>query len=76
MRTEENKNRANKRILGATIPLPLSLGRDEMNLAEFPFAILQYQRDRKTKTVMFSDTITSKDAQAVERRWTVTGTDA
>ena len=51
-------------------------GRDELNLAEFPFAILQYQQSEEVKTLSFSDSITGKDGQPVERRWTVTGSDA
>ena len=55
-------------------PFISSNGRDEMNLAEFPFASIQYQGGEKT--MVFSDTISGKDGQPVERCWTVTGSDA
>jgi plasmid replication initiation protein len=51
-------------------------GRDELNLAEFPFAMLQYQRVERRKTIEFADTITGKDGQTIQRQWTVTGSDA
>ena len=57
-------------------PLLPGQGRDELNLAEFPFATLLYQRNDRKKTLTFSDTITGKDGQTVERHWTVTGSDA
>jgi hypothetical protein len=43
---------------------------------EFPFGGLQYQHSERTKTLCFSDSITGKDGRIVERRWTVTGSDA
>jgi len=54
--------------------VPLRVGRDEMNLAEFPFALLSDRHPRDLNTVSFTDTIQGEDGQ-VERVWTVTGSD-
>lgn len=65
-----------KEVTKAIFPMIPGSGRDELNLAEFPFANLQYQRGSEAKTLYFSDTITGKDGQSVDRSWTVTGSDA
>ena len=49
------------------------VGRDEMNLAEFPFALLAKRVPKGLAEIRFSDTIRGADGQLVERRWTVTG---
>ena len=52
------------------------LGRDEMNLAEFPLAVIGRRRPGGSKTLFFSDTVWDKGAnQHVERRLTVTSSD-
>jgi hypothetical protein len=49
------------------------LGRDEMNLAEFPFALLSKRVPAGLSEVRFSDTIRGPNGQPVERRWVLTG---
>jgi hypothetical protein len=48
------------------------VGRDEMNLAEFPFALLSKRVPADLNEVRFSDTIRGPSGIPVERRWTVT----
>jgi hypothetical protein len=65
-------------------PLPPALNarsKYEMNLAEFPLAILSKQRlkglkvieyhDTKVKVIQYEDTIRGKDGELVPRRWMV-----
>ncbi len=54
---------------------PPRLGGDEMNLAEFPFALLSDRQPDGIESIQFSDTIRGKDGKSVERNWTVTGGD-
>jgi len=54
--------------------VPLRVGRDEMNLAEFPFALLADRHPKGLDTIVFSDTIAGEDGP-VERVWTVTGSE-
>ncbi len=54
---------------------PPRLGGDEMNLAEFPFALLADRQPDGVESIQFSDTIRGKDGQSVERIWIVTGSD-
>lgn len=54
---------------------PIRIGRDEMNLAEFPFAVLSKVASHDTKTLEFDDIVTMADGTRVERRWVVTGSD-
>lgn len=54
-------------------PHPQSLrGKDEMNLAEFPFGILKRQGD-SDDTYVYEGTITTKDGQRHQQRWEVHG---
>ncbi len=53
----------------------IRIGRDEMNLAEFPFAVLSKVAPRQASTLEFDDVVTMADGTRVERRWTVTGSD-
>ena len=46
-----------------------------MNLAEFPFALLADRHPKGLETVIFSDIITGRDGEQVERVWTVTGSE-
>jgi len=52
---------------------PPRLGGDEMNLAEFPFALLSDRQPDGVESIQFSDTIRGKDGESVERSWIVTG---
>jgi len=54
---------------------PSRLGGDEMNLAEFPFALLSDRQPDGVESIQFSDTIRGKDGKPVERTWIVTGAD-
>ncbi|HJN13968.1 MAG TPA: replication initiator protein A [Armatimonadota bacterium] len=49
------------------------VGRDEMNLAEFPFALLSKRVPKGMNEIRFADTIRGSSGALVERRWTVTG---
>ncbi|HEY3398412.1 MAG TPA: replication initiator protein A [Armatimonadota bacterium] len=49
------------------------LGGDEMNLAEFPFALLADRQSPGLTSLEFSDTIRGPGGEAVTRVWTVTG---
>ncbi len=49
------------------------VGRDEMNLAEFPFALLSKRVPDGVSEIRFSDTIRGPNGALVERRWTLTG---
>jgi len=51
------------------------LGRDEMNLAEFPFAVLANRVPEGVSTLKFEDTVEGKDGKLVRRVWTVIGGD-
>lgn len=54
---------------------PLRIGRDEMNLSEFPFAVLSKLAPHNVNTLEFYDVIRTSDGKTVERRWIVTGTE-
>lgn len=59
---------------------PLGLGRagvsrDEMNLAEFPLAVLSTRVDPSLKTLEFTDHFRTKSGELVERKWIITGAD-
>lgn len=54
---------------------PPRVGRDEMNLAEFPFALLGDRAPGGINTVKFEDVIEGKDGKLIERTWTVTGSE-
>jgi plasmid replication initiation protein len=56
--------------------LEVRIGRDEMNLAEFPFTVLSHRVPNGVNTIKFSDTITGKGGKTVRRGWTITGSDA
>lgn len=51
------------------------VSRDEMNLAEFPLTVLSTRSDPSIKTLEFSDTITGKSGDTIQRKWTITGAD-
>jgi hypothetical protein len=64
----ESELRATLRTLG---------GRDELNLAEFPLALLTDQVPRDTKTLIFQDQLFDPQSRGVVvRKVTVTGSDA
>lgn len=49
--------------------------RDEMNLAEFPLAVLSSRTNPHVKTLEFSDFQRLKNGELVERKWIITGAD-
>jgi plasmid replication initiation protein len=51
------------------------LASDELNLVEFPFALLADRQPDGISTLVFSDEIRGPDGAPVERIWTVTGAD-
>lgn len=55
--------------------LEVRIGRDEMNLAEFPFTVLTHRAPRGINAIKFQDVISGKDGKAVIREWTVTGSE-
>ena len=50
-------------------------GRDEMNLVEFPFALLSTRANPDVKTIEISKQGTNRKGELVEQKWTVTGSD-
>lgn len=52
-----------------------NISRDEMNLAEFPLAVLSTRVDNKIKTLEFTDYTRGPKGEMVERRWIITGAD-
>lgn len=52
-----------------------SISRDEMNLAEFPLAVLSTRSDPSIKTLEFKDQIHNKNGEVVKRKWIITGAD-
>ncbi|QEG35833.1 replication initiator protein A [Bythopirellula goksoeyrii] len=58
------------------VPKRPCLCKDEMNLAEFPLAVIGTRPPLGIKTLSFSDEITDPSTdQRVRRQWTVTGSD-
>lgn len=54
----------------------LIMGRDEMNLAEYPLAVLSKRVSKKYKTIKIDlGAVKNKEGKLVPRRWTVTGSD-
>ena len=51
------------------------ISRDEMNLAEFPLALLSTRADPNLKTLEFSDTVRGKNGELTQRQWIITGAD-
>jgi plasmid replication initiation protein len=49
--------------------------RDEMNLVEFPISVLSKRAQTNVKTLEFTDFITSRTGEHVERKWIITGAD-
>jgi len=53
----------------------ISNGRDEMNLVEYPFALLSTRANPEVKTIEITKQGTNKNGELVEQKWTVTGSD-
>ncbi|MCB0351910.1 MAG: replication initiator protein A, partial [Bdellovibrionales bacterium] len=54
---------------------PVSVSRDEMNLAEFPLTVLSTRANPKVKTLEFSDTVHDRTGKPVQRSWIITAAD-
>lgn len=52
-----------------------AIGKDEMNLVEFPITLLAKRHESECKTMKFSDTIMGEDNKPIKREWVVTGSD-
>jgi len=50
-------------------------GRDEMNLAEFPFALLSDRVPAETTVLQVGDVVTDAQGRSVTRTWTVAGSE-
>lgn len=53
--------------------LPTRMGKDEMNLTDFPFALLADRAPEELKVLEFSDLIPGKGGKPIRRTWTVRG---
>ena len=53
----------------------LGSSRDEMNLAEFPLAVLSTRTNPNIKTLEFSDSQRMRSGEVIERKWIITGAD-
>ena len=53
----------------------LFISRDEMNLVEFPLAVLSTRVNPKLKTLEFQDSQRLSSGQVIEREWIITGAD-
>ena len=60
---------------GQFLPSATSISRDEMNLAEFPLAVLSTRTNPTVKTLEFSDVVRLSSGETIERQWIVTGAD-
>lgn len=55
--------------------LPVRIGKDELNLIEFPIALLSGRAGPDQKTLKFSDTIAGEKGRPVKREWVVAGSE-
>jgi replication initiator protein A len=59
----------------AALLTPIVLGKDEMNLAEYPLSILTHRVPRDRKTYSFTQRITDHEGTLVKQSWSVLGSD-
>ena len=59
----------------AALLTPIILGKDEMNLAEYPLSILTHRIPRDRKTYSFTQRITDHEGSLVKQSWSVLGSD-
>jgi hypothetical protein len=59
----------------AALVTPIVLGKDEMNLAEYPLSILTHRIPRNRKTYSFTQRITDHEGTLVKQSWSVLGSD-
>ena len=73
---EQAKSESEESLVGLnTSVVTTGFSRDEMNLAEFPLAVLSTRSDPKIKTLEFSDIQRTRDGEVLDRRWIITGAD-
>jgi Replication initiator protein A len=58
-----------------TLLTPIVLGKDEMNLAEYPLSILTHRVPRDRKTYSFTQRITDHQGAVIKQSWSVLGSD-
>jgi hypothetical protein len=68
-------NQSSTSLQKARRKLRPNVSRDEMNLAEFPLAVLSTRVDNKVKTLEFTDYSRGAKGEMIERRWIITGAD-
>jgi Replication initiator protein A len=59
----------------APLLIPIILGKDEMNLAEYPLSILTHRIPHDRKTYSFTQRITDHEGNLVKQSWSVLGSD-
>ncbi len=59
----------------AALLTPIVLGKDEMNLAEYPLSILTHRVPRDRKTYSFTQRITAHEGTLVKQTWSVLSSD-
>ena len=59
----------------AALLTPIILGKDEMNLAEYPLSILTHRVPRNRKTYSFTQRITDHQGTIIKQSWSVLGSD-
>ena len=64
-----------EQISEQVISQPPRIGGDEMNLAEFPFALLSDRQPAGLDTIQFSDVIRGRGSERIQRTWIVTASE-
>jgi hypothetical protein len=59
----------------AVLLTPIVLGKDEMNLAEYPLSILTHRVPHDRKTYSFTQRITDHQGTVIKQSWSVLGSD-
>lgn len=62
-------------VLSETAPILVALGKDEMNLAEFPFAVLSKCASPEKKTIEVVQEGRDENGRPVRQEWIATGSD-
>ena len=62
-------------LLSETAPILVALGKDEMNLAEFPFAVLSKHAGPEKKTIEVIQEGRDENGRPIRQEWIATGSD-
>ena len=73
--SRENYKRGNFNSANLSRASNAGASRDEMNLAEFPLAVLSTRVNQKVKTLEFTDSFRNQSGELIERKWIITGAD-